>query len=164
MLLLQSRQLVNAEAIITEMVLQHALRMRLIPEMPKQEMPDTSGSGMTTPSSASANISSMAKDQTPSVHSNSETQSSGTTLQEDLPPSAPPSVQSNSETTPSGDQSSATTLQEDPSPSARPHVNNLVTTDVANITTSFPAFRLVIQIPVQVVICVVFLYMVLGWR
>ncbi|KAF5392518.1 hypothetical protein D9757_002192 [Collybiopsis confluens] len=42
-------------------------------------------------------------------------------------------------------------------------LNNLVTTDLANVMAAKDFFQLFIQIPLQIVLCVIFLYLVLGW-
>lgn len=42
-------------------------------------------------------------------------------------------------------------------------INNLVTTDLENITDGRDFLFVIIYIPVQIVLCMVFLYAVLGW-
>ncbi|KAE9409320.1 P-loop containing nucleoside triphosphate hydrolase protein [Gymnopus androsaceus JB14] len=42
-------------------------------------------------------------------------------------------------------------------------LNNLVTTDLANVMAAKDFFQLFIQVPLQIVLCVAFLYVILGW-
>lgn len=53
---------------------------------------------------------------------------------------------------------------EDPDRNIVGRLNNLVTTDLANVMAAKDFFELFVQTPVQIVLCVVFLYVVLGWR
>ena len=43
-------------------------------------------------------------------------------------------------------------------------INNLVSTDLENIVEARDFFLLVFYVPVQMALCIVFLYMILGWR
>lgn len=43
-------------------------------------------------------------------------------------------------------------------------VNNLVTGDLQNICDGREALRLLVELPIQLTLCVFFLYRVLGWR
>lgn len=43
-------------------------------------------------------------------------------------------------------------------------INNLVTTDLGNIVDSRDFLYMVLYIPLQITLCMVFLYLILGWR
>jgi hypothetical protein len=43
-------------------------------------------------------------------------------------------------------------------------INNLVTTDLNNITTAREFLRVFVLAPIQIALCVMFLYVLLGWR
>jgi hypothetical protein len=43
-------------------------------------------------------------------------------------------------------------------------INNLVTTDLANIVEARDFLLAAVYIPLQITLCIVFLYAVLGWR
>lgn len=43
-------------------------------------------------------------------------------------------------------------------------LNNLVTTDVTNITEARDFILAIVHIPLQITFCIVFLYVILGWR
>jgi hypothetical protein len=43
-------------------------------------------------------------------------------------------------------------------------INNLVTTDLNNITEARDFLFMILYIPVQIILCIIFLYIVLGWR
>ncbi|KAF9072745.1 P-loop containing nucleoside triphosphate hydrolase protein [Rhodocollybia butyracea] len=53
--------------------------------------------------------------------------------------------------------------KEDPDRNIVGRLNNLVTTDLANVMAAKDFFELFVQTPVQIVLCVFFLYIVLGW-
>ncbi|THU91650.1 ATP-binding cassette transporter [Dendrothele bispora CBS 962.96] len=42
-------------------------------------------------------------------------------------------------------------------------INNLVTTDLANVVAARDFLNFVVKIPIQIALCVVFLYIILGW-
>lgn len=43
-------------------------------------------------------------------------------------------------------------------------INNLVTTDLANIVEARDFLLAAVYIPLQITLCIIFLYVVLGWR
>lgn len=43
-------------------------------------------------------------------------------------------------------------------------LNNLVTTDLGNITGARDVLYIVVYIPMQITLCMLFLYLILGWR
>lgn len=43
-------------------------------------------------------------------------------------------------------------------------INTLITTDLQNITDAREFLRVLITVPVQVTLCIIFLYHILGWR
>ncbi|KAE9384990.1 P-loop containing nucleoside triphosphate hydrolase protein [Gymnopus androsaceus JB14] len=173
-----TRQVVHAEAILTEAILEHALKMRVKAETSDKdtsESPLTSASGTTIPAP---------EEQAASESGESRTENDQKTLHS----AAPSDAHSRESTLQTGSsitrQGSSSTLKKDDSDnkksSAPPYeeaptkpkvetknilgkVNNLVTTDMQNITDGRETVRLIVQVPLQVVLCVLFLYNVLGW-
>lgn len=43
-------------------------------------------------------------------------------------------------------------------------INNLVSTDMGNITDAGNFLLILLYVPLQIILCIVFLYAVLGWR
>ncbi|KIK62964.1 hypothetical protein GYMLUDRAFT_259735 [Collybiopsis luxurians FD-317 M1] len=185
-LYISTRQVVHAEAILTETVLEHALRIRVKAETSDKETASAAASvsRATTPSppserAASENGGSSSageEDDQRTVHSAapSDAQSRDTTLQPDSS-IASVSREASSSAFKKGTDGKATPSSVTPSessPIAKPKVetknilgkvNNLVTTDMQNITDGKEALRLVVNVPLQIALCVLFLHSVLGW-
>ena len=153
----------RAGAVLTQLIFNHALKIRVKAET-SPEAPSGNTTAVPTPDTASiadapapseptsddANGSKKAKQQTPSV---------------------------------SG-ESTNTKVTEDPKPSGGNFLgklNNLVTTDWNNVSsgadflmlsmcgvivflTSYSLFDTVLFLPLQIVMCIAFLYTILGWR
>ena len=151
--------LVRAEGIITQLIFEHALRIRMKAQSSSDNPPGVPAS---TTNSSSA--------QTPDTASvaDSETQTEGTTL-----------VNGNGDqhsvksTSSKGKAKSVTPSQsEDASkPESRSgtdnlvgKLNNLVTTDLSNITEGRDFLLLVVQGPLLVGFGIYFLYNILGWK
>ncbi|KAF9030066.1 P-loop containing nucleoside triphosphate hydrolase protein [Rhodocollybia butyracea] len=178
-LYISTRQVVHAEAILTETVLEHALRIRVKAETSDKEaadpLPPTPPSGTTTPSlrDAEASESSSAADEddqkTLRSAAPSDAQSRDTTVQAGSSANASRQASSTDLKKPDTKPPPSPTPE---TPAAKPKVesknilgkiNNLVTTDMQNITDGKEALRLIIFVPVQVTLSILFLHKVLGW-
>ncbi|KAJ3786105.1 hypothetical protein GGU10DRAFT_291027 [Lentinula aff. detonsa] len=190
-LYITTRQTVHAEAILTEVVLEHALRIRVKAETDDKEdmkAPDTStssnpspsasatsslpGSGATTPSPGSEDDRNTLQSDTHSraaTHTTDVTDATDTTLR--LGSSSSSKV--NKSKVPSNPLKALALTKDSSKPSKSDQsekaknilgkLSNLVTTDMQNITDGKEALRLIIHVPIQVALCVWFLERVLGW-
>ncbi|KAF5375060.1 hypothetical protein D9758_000106 [Tetrapyrgos nigripes] len=102
-----TRTVVRTEAMITQLIFEHSLRIR-----PTDSMPDDS--------------------------------KTSSTMSQETSPSRPE------------DSSSHST-------NIIGRINNLVTTDLANAVVARDFLRLIVKMPIEIVLCVVFLYIILGW-
>jgi hypothetical protein len=112
---LQMRILVQVEGLLTELIFEHALRVRVRAHTPDSESPSPSSSTTLTPTTASTE------------------------------PQTAPGTQQGSAVDPA-------------------QISNLVTTDLRNVTNMSDFLMLLFYMPVSVVLSVVFLWVVLGWR
>ncbi|EIW86373.1 hypothetical protein CONPUDRAFT_78742 [Coniophora puteana RWD-64-598 SS2] len=156
-----TRLLVRTEGIITQLVFQHALRIRMKAELPDSKSPD----GMNTPSEASETAS--LADSTISVGEDN------TVANEAQVHSSAASVTSSRK----GKQRAASAHSRATSTASVPadykpesssdnligKINNLVSTDLSNITDGRDFLLCFLYIPLQVGLCMVFLYQILGW-
>ncbi|KAJ3774339.1 hypothetical protein FB446DRAFT_729352 [Lentinula raphanica] len=171
-----TRSIVHTESIITQVVFEHALRIRVKAEASESEQPalpsETSSLAESSPPSESQedeNESSLSDDGTlhSTAHSRDETLQASST---------------------SGGQSHAGSLKgipgaKGPAPVASPRpissstdsqvsdssknlvgkLNNLVSTDLQNIVDAKDFIRIIALVPIQIVLCIWFLYNILGW-
>ncbi|KAE9393131.1 hypothetical protein BT96DRAFT_1023199 [Gymnopus androsaceus JB14] len=167
-LYISTRQVVQAKAILTETILEHALRIRVKAETSDEESfgPSPSVSGTAAPLSDETTTSESGTS-SPADEGDEQTLHSAT----------PSDARSGDATLQAGSSSasrrtSASNLQKDagnanstvPELNILGKVNNLITTDMQNIMDGRDVLRLVIQLPIQITLCVFFLYKVLGWR
>ncbi|KAJ6576978.1 P-loop containing nucleoside triphosphate hydrolase protein [Mycena vulgaris] len=123
---LSMRILVQVEGLLTELIFEHALRVRV--KAHNSESDEDSADGTTTPSAAQSDASSETAQGSPSTTSKN------------------PQV-------PAGVSSSADVGM----------ISNLVTTDLRNVTNMSDFLMLLFYMPVSIIFCVVFLYVLLGW-
>lgn len=122
--------MVCAESVITQLVFEHALRMRVIAETSE-----------TSPSAAAVVGSPSTGSTTPASGGGASTPSSTRTSEQ-----KPHKSQQNNGRNFVG------------------RINNLVTTDLGNITDARNFLLITFYLPLQIVLAVIFLYAVLGWR
>ncbi|KAE9400658.1 P-loop containing nucleoside triphosphate hydrolase protein [Gymnopus androsaceus JB14] len=174
------RQAVQGEAILTEIILEHALRMRVKAETSEKESSDVSSSppGSATPALDDTTISEVGEnstedDQQPS-HSklSSDAHSVDTTLHTGSSTTVASSanLKKDASTKPlapvlltSTEPSTVTNKPKIDTKNILGKVNNLITTDLQNITEGKEALRMVIQVPILVTLGTIFLYNILGW-
>ncbi|KZP10469.1 hypothetical protein FIBSPDRAFT_801212, partial [Athelia psychrophila] len=150
---LGTRTVVQMEAIITQLVFEHALRIRMKADV--HESPESTSDNVLasdTPDSSSIAESTVAE---PSADAGSAASS------------VKGKKKAHSEETAS--VSSATRkdkskgVSEKTSANLLGRINNLVSTDLGNITEARIWPWLTLYLPLQVALCVVFLYIILGW-
>ncbi|KII93466.1 hypothetical protein PLICRDRAFT_35686 [Plicaturopsis crispa FD-325 SS-3] len=148
---LTTRTLVRAEAIITQLVFEHALRIRM-----KAETPESSSSSPNTPVATTPDSSSIAEGST-----------------EDGTGSADDTLRASSSSDASAVNKGKQKSIEAPTPAAdaKPantdnlvgKINNLVSTDLDNIVDARDFLFVVLYMPLQIGLCTWFLYNILGW-
>ncbi|KAJ7102323.1 hypothetical protein B0H15DRAFT_943257 [Mycena belliarum] len=150
---LATRTLVRCEALITQLVFEHALRIRV-----KAETADKSASATSTPEPSGPP--SPADHEEGSSSSVDETTLNTVSGDETLEGDSAASIKSAKSSKGKGKEGPVD------SPDARNlvgKITNLVTTDLENIVDSRDFLFIFLLIPLEISLCVVFLYAVLGW-
>jgi len=171
---MQTRTLVRAECIITQLIFGHSLRVRFEAGT-KASSPGVSGDS--SPATSSSNMIRTGDlspqppggDSTinnPNVTPISGTESGTLHSQDETLRASSSSIESNTSS-----KKTRTKLPRDADMGEHPSgdnlvgkINNLVTTDLANIVEARDFLLAVVYIPLQITLCIVFLYTVLGWR
>ncbi|KAG1908484.1 uncharacterized protein F5891DRAFT_993333 [Suillus fuscotomentosus] len=152
-----TRVLVQTEGIITQLVFEHALRIRM-----KAELPDGKKSGESTPSST-PDSASVAGSSTAAADESTDC-SGDETLQA--------STETASTSSTKKDKRKSQDIKEEMDNSSKQHssadnlvgkINNLVTTDLSNLTDGRDFIMVALYMPLQVGMCIWFLYEILGW-
>ncbi|KAJ7101009.1 hypothetical protein C8R43DRAFT_1141277 [Mycena crocata] len=143
-------------ALITQLVFEHALRIRVKAE--SAEKAPTS-SGASTPQDRSASPTEQEES------SGDETINADTVSRDETLQASSASIKS---TTSSKAKGKGKDTKEESEESASASnlvgkITNLVTTDLGNITESRDFLFILLLIPMEIILCVVFLYQVLGW-
>ncbi|KAK0203772.1 hypothetical protein DFS33DRAFT_1431870 [Desarmillaria ectypa] len=162
-----TRCLVRCESIITQLVFEHALRIRMKAETHSSPISSQTASGgsTTSPVDSMAHVAESSSDTEVTLHSRSPTETEADHSREETLRGSPSSIKSTDDTTskPSKDSSSSAAEGDDEAKNLVGKINNLVTTDLANIADSRDFIRLLVFVPLQLILCVVFLYVILGW-
>ncbi|KAF9553875.1 multidrug resistance-associated ABC transporter [Agrocybe pediades] len=164
-----TRTLVRAEGLITQLVFEHSLRIRLKAETSKVEATPAAtpaDSAAVTPDNASAVTDAASEHSENTEHAAAPSQ--GSTVVSREPSSASTLTPSKSSSPAKGKADSKTSA---PAKSEEPasdtnlvgKINNLVTTDLNNVTNARDFLMIIFYIPVQITFCMLFLYQVLGW-
>ena len=158
-----SGALVRTEGILTQLLFEHALRIRM-----KENFPNTEcTSVVNTPevrtfdpppigedeSGVDADGASVATTTAYSTRTVNDTQASANSTS--LPPPTPIALAKPEEGKGNGSLPSG--------PNLAGRINNLISTDVENITDCRDFMFLLIHAPLQTALCIAFLYTVLGW-
>ncbi|KAG5637468.1 hypothetical protein H0H81_004439, partial [Sphagnurus paluster] len=172
-----TRTVVRAECIITQLIFEHSLRIRV-----KAEIDPGSPSATPNPSTPVTPHTSLVVD-TPSHKGDSSVARSTSEHHSELTGSTEAEIQSRhsqDESIPSSSSAINSDIsklakgkgsQKSPKEEAKSRtpdhlvgkINNLVTTDLSNIVGSRDFLVLLLNIPLQIVLCIVFLYFLLGW-
>jgi hypothetical protein len=159
--LIQTRTLVRAEAIITQLVFEHALRIRVKAEAPSDPKPSSASDTSTINSPVGSDNGSEAEADL------TRSQTTDATLQigsQDEQESDAQSAKSVSSSTKSKTQDKPRDEGSSSPSNLIGKINNLVTTDLGNIVDSRDFLYMVLYTPVQIVVGMFFLYTILGWR
>ena len=153
----QTHTLVQVECLITQLLFEHSLRIRVKAET--NDSTETQGDAQATP---------VNEPVTPDSQSVTETLDQEASESDTLAHS-----QGNTETTinTSGnvkpDKPAKETKEDGATRKASNligKINNLVTVDLKNITEARDFLFILIYIPLQAILCMIFLYWILGWR
>ncbi|KAJ7283148.1 P-loop containing nucleoside triphosphate hydrolase protein [Mycena rebaudengoi] len=161
-----TRTLVRTEAIITQLVFAHSLRIRMKaettaekekvgPAAPAVESPETASRAE---SDAETVDEAGAIDETQSMTTQENGESSSSAGTATLQASS-----RSTKSTASKDSKEPTKPATKAQPNLTGRINNLVTTDLGNITEGRDFTYLVVYIPLQIAISVWFLHLLLGW-
>ncbi|KIK71390.1 hypothetical protein GYMLUDRAFT_254610 [Collybiopsis luxurians FD-317 M1] len=158
-----TRTLVRGQAIITQLVFEHSLRIRVKAET-ADSTSTTSSPETLTPDSDSTREGTVDGSDTLQSVSVSPTEAESSTMH-----SSSPSISSTSKAAGKDskkDKKSKDNEQDSGESSASNligKINNLVTTDLDNIVDGRDFLFVVLYIPVQITLCIIFLYIILGW-
>ena len=136
---------------ITQLVFEHALRIRMKSE-PSESSPSSSqpSTGAQTPDTASIAESTSGH----SPDGTEATEGTSTTLASEATPSEADKASVKGEKKPIGEKGGNLVGK----------INNLVSTDLNNIIDGRDFLMIAVACPIQIILCVVFLYLILGWR
>ncbi|KAF7322651.1 ATP-binding cassette transporter [Mycena chlorophos] len=149
---LATRTLVRCEAIITQLVFEHALRIRVKAESSEK----TPSSGTSTPT--------RSETPSPDEGSGDETATEGDAVsQNETLQASSASVNSASSTKKDAKAAEAEAEKDKEKENLVGKLTNLISTDLTNITDSRDFLFVVLLIPLESALCIVFLYQVLGW-
>lgn len=143
--------MLGSQTVITQLVFEHAMRIRVKAEADESEVAGSSSNTGTpaTPSEIEdGGQEDGSEDRTKAASSGSST---GTTK---------PDVKTTIKSTP---PSSLTSPKSRKSSNLIGRMNNLVTSDLEQISTASDFLGLFIDVPVQIAVSIVFLYGILGW-
>lgn len=172
---IKTRTLVRTEALITQLVFEHSLRIRVKAEVPSPTTPESTAPS--TPDSEFADLAidhTTANDMGSSSSSGDETLHSGdgTLHSHSVSETLHSSSASVSNSTSKGRQKPSKASPPEPAPKTQEQpsadnlvgkINNLVTTDLGNIIEGRDFLLILLYVPLQIVLCILFLYVVLGW-
>lgn len=162
----------RCEAIITQLVFEHSLRIRMKAETEKVEREGSSTELPTSQMEHSCENTASSMTSTVEEEGNSQ----DTTLVSNVPASVSegsllvksPSIKS---TSPKSTTRNKEALKKSGSPTGSSsasnlvgRINNLVTTDLGNIIEARDLMFVLVFVPLQIVACIAFLYWILGWR
>ncbi|KAF8139182.1 P-loop containing nucleoside triphosphate hydrolase protein [Mycena galopus ATCC 62051] len=157
---INTRTLVRVEAIITQLVFAHSLRIRMKAETTEAEDADGDAPAVESPSSAARTGSDTESTETVTPENVENSEGDSTTVQ-----ASSSSIKSTASKQPVKTAKEEVKKQEDKKSggSLVGKINNLVTVDLGNIVDSRDFLVLVIYIPLQLGIGIWFLHLLLGW-
>ncbi|KAL4068375.1 hypothetical protein V8B97DRAFT_1975301 [Scleroderma yunnanense] len=152
-LFVQSRLIVRTECIITQLIFEHALRIRM-----KAELPDTDKGALpsiaTVPNNTSIAESSTIVESSPEESPDEDQSSAVSTIASSAAPGSQRDL-AKQDTADNKPRSSAVNLVG--------KINNLVTTDLNSIVEGRDFLMIFPYAPLQIGLCIWFLYHILGW-
>jgi hypothetical protein len=171
----QTRTLVRVECIITQLIFEHSLRIRFKAEASASSPGVSADSSPTTASPSTELIVDFSPPSSDEDSTLNNRKSSASGTESDTPRSRDETLRASSSTevssTSSKGKDKATKPPKDAGKDGHSsgenlvgRINNLVTTDLANIVEARDFLLAAVFIPLQITLCIVFLYAVLGWR
>ena len=137
---------------ITQLVFEHALRIRMKSEPSKSE-PSSSQPSTRAPTPDTASVAESTSGHSPD--GTEVTEGTSTTLaSEATPQEADKASIKGEEKKPVGEKGGNLVGK----------INNLVSTDLNNIIDGRDFLMIAVACPIQIILCIVFLYTILGWR
>ncbi|KAF4617372.1 hypothetical protein D9613_005686 [Agrocybe pediades] len=164
-----TRTLVRAEGLITQLVFEHSLRIRLKAEASKVEMSPTATANQSvvvTPDNASVFTEAASEHSENTQHTAGPSQGSTAASRDSSSTSTLPTSNNQPSTKRKADSNAATHAKSEElagDSNLIGKINNLVTTDLNNVTKARDFLMIFLTIPVHIVFCMIFLYQVLGW-
>ncbi|KAF9475019.1 multidrug resistance-associated ABC transporter [Pholiota conissans] len=159
--LISTRVCVRCEALITQLIFEHSLRVRLKAENSSEKSigdrtQETSETTFTTSETVSeAGRSAEASDDRDSATTTTAVSRDSSKDSSSKPPTAKGKVKAQSN------------IKDDTAGKKNDNligkINNMVTTDLTNIVDSRDFLTLVLFVPLQITLCITFLYQILGW-
>lgn len=144
----------RTESILTQLVLQHALRIRMVADTSGQAR--SSSSGINTPVVSEGT---------------GKTDTQASTFSSELNGTQPDTIESGSDSGSTAQESEGSPIVLSPSTKASAaskslvgRMNNLITTDLQALGRSTDVFQVLVAVPVGIIGSTVFLYNILGWR
>ncbi|KAI0774725.1 multidrug resistance-associated ABC transporter [Trametes elegans] len=154
-----TRMLVQTEAIITQLVFDHALRIRMKADTSESPSASRATTAVHTPDNASIAEAPRGSQgsQTASNGSEDETARASTTS------TASTDAAQKSKDSKQADLKSATAEDGPASGNLIGRINNLVTTDLSNLVEGRDFLFIILYAPAQIIVAIIFLYQILGW-
>ncbi|KAK0465231.1 uncharacterized protein EV420DRAFT_1637381 [Desarmillaria tabescens] len=157
-----TRIMVRAEAIMTQLVFEHSLRIRV--KASTADSPGKSTAPTLDDKSISEDAPSTESSESATLHGTPDvvsTDSRDENFDANTANQAPSSSNEGAQEATSGQDAPA--AQSDTN-NLVGKINNLVTTDLGNIIDARDFLLIGVYVPVQITLCICFLYIVLGWR
>ena len=137
---------------ITQLVFEHALRIRM-KSSPSESSPSPSQPSTSAPTPDTASVAESTSGHSPDGTEVTEG-ASATLVSEATPSEAGKADIKGEEKRPAGEKGGNLVGK----------INNLVSTDMNNIIDGRDFLMIVVACPIQIILCIVFLYTILGWR
>jgi len=136
---------------ITQLVFEHALRIRMKSE-PSESSSSPSQPSTSAPTPDTASVAESTFGHSPD--GTDVTEGTSTTLASEVTPSEADKASVKGEKKPAGEKGGNLVGK----------INNLVSTDLNNIIDGRDFLMIAVACPIQIILCIVFLYTILGWR
>ncbi|KAI9059804.1 multidrug resistance-associated ABC transporter [Trametes sanguinea] len=154
-----TKMLVQTEAIITQLVFDHALRIRMKSDSPESPSASRVTTAVHTPDNASIAEGTSGEHASGSGSNGSEDE----TLQASSTSVASSKADKKGKAPKKADEKPATPGEGPSSGNLIGRINNLVTTDLSNLVDGRDFLFIILYAPAQIIVSIVFLYEILGW-
>ncbi|OSD04422.1 multidrug resistance-associated ABC transporter [Trametes coccinea BRFM310] len=154
-----TQMLVQTEAIITQLVFDHALRIRMKSDSPESPSASRVTTAVHTPDNASIAEGTNGEHASGSGSNGSEDE----TLQASSTSVASSKADKKGKASKKDDEKPATAGSGPSSGNLIGRINNLVTTDLSNLVDGRDFLFIILYAPAQIIVSIIFLYEILGW-